>query len=76
MTTVSKKKANPPAAIYIDHDRDFRDVVLRGAICGAIQLIDDGEQQKAAEVLRLAVWNLEASWPVTDKKFTAEVANV
>jgi hypothetical protein len=85
----AKSAADPSAAApkalvksgpvpYVDDERDYRDVVLLGAIKGAIQLIEDAEAPDlACEVLRLVRDRLEASWPTSpDVKFTAEVAHV
>jgi hypothetical protein len=59
---------------YIDDARDFRDLLLLDAIKAAIQLIEDADEPLiACNVLRLARDRLEACWPKTNVKFTAEV---
>jgi hypothetical protein len=70
-------RAKSAAVPYVDDARDYRDVVLLNAIKAAIQLIEDSEEPGlACDVLRLARDRLEASWPKTDVKFTAEVTHV
>jgi hypothetical protein len=68
-----KIRAESAAVPYIDDKRDYRDLVVITAIRTAIQMIADGSDD-ADDILRLALWSLEASWPVTEKKFTAQVA--
>jgi hypothetical protein len=58
---------------YVDNERDARDCTVLSSVKAAIQLIDDGESHLAVEVLRLVRDRLEASWPHTGAKFTADM---
>jgi hypothetical protein len=63
------------SARYVDHERDQRDFVVITAIRTALEIVrhDDND---AADILQLALWKMESSWPVTDEKFTAQVEHV
>lgn len=59
---------------YIDEKRDHRDLVVITAIRTAIEIIGHDDSD-AADILQLALWKMESSWPVNpERKFTAEVA--
>ena len=77
---ISRKSAAAPIperamVHYTDDARDHRDLIIGSAIRAAINIIANDDNE-AADILRLALWKLEDSWPVTDVKFTAEVAHV
>jgi hypothetical protein len=67
-----KSAAEPVQVPYVDEKRDHRDLVIITAISTALEIVrhDDND---AADILQLALWQMQSSWPVTEDKFCGEV---
>ena len=52
---------------YVDDDRDMRDFTIASAIRTAIDLIDNDDGSAAANVLRLAEYQLKKEWPLNQE---------